>query len=363
MTTSSACDINGTQHVQSTVGPLVRILGTSIDPITAEVPADDAIQISFDRYLLPSTVLRQGYAIADNTNQVLPPEGFQTIYDPVARTVTITGPGGPGTAWLKEGLEYKLVLFVPPNEGSDIGGFRAIDRAPLDKNQNLTFVFKASKALGGGPRLVDPPVSFCADVLPIFAKKCSDSTCHGTPLTATGAQAAASLVLSTSSGVRVTAIGRVAQGANTGARSFDPEPPGAIFGIDMALIEKGNPGASWLMYKIEMAPHPVVDAGPTLNTVCTPPAGSDAVTTRGEAYVPRAPIVSVAPDAERERLADYVLGRYMPYPTGNTSYETQPLTFEERERVRRWIAQGAPTPECGGCGDVALPADAGADGG
>jgi hypothetical protein len=157
-------------------------------------------------------------------------------------------------------------------------------------------------------------------------------------------------LLSTSSGVRVTAIDRVAQGSNTGGRSFYPEPAGPIFGIDMALIKPGNPGESWLMYKIEMAPHPVTDAGEAPKALCTPPLGSDAVTTRGESYTSRAPIVPAASDAERERLGDYVLGRWMPYPSAASDYSTQPLTFEERERVRRWIAQGAPTPDCGGCG-------------
>jgi hypothetical protein len=338
------------------------VIGTNIDPTTGEIPSDDAIQISFDRYLLPTTAIRQSYAIADNTNKVLPAEGFQTVYDPVARTITIAGPQGPGVPWLTEGLEYKLVLFVPPNNETDVAGFRAIDRAPLDQNQKLTFVFKAGKAKGGPVRPVDPPVNFCADVLPMLTVKCGDATCHGSPPTPTGGtQPAASLLLSTSSGVRVTALRRVAQGSNTGGRSFDPEPAGPVFGIDMALINPGNPGESWLMYKIEMAPPPVIDAGAAPRALCTPSVGSDAVTTPGAPYTSRAPIVPAASDAERERLADYILGRWMPYPSAALDYSTQPLTFEERERVRRWIAQGAPTPECGGCGvDTSPTTDAGA---
>lgn len=326
------------------------------------------IQISFDRYLLPSTAIRQSYAIADNKNNVLPAEGFQTIYDPVARTVTIAGPKGPGVAWLTEGLEYKLVLFVPPNNTTDNAGFRAIDRAPLDKNQNLTFVFKAGKAKGGPVRPVDPPVNFCADVLPTFVAKCSGPQCHGAPPDQL-LETAASLNLTSSAGIRVTAINRVAQGANTGGRSFDPQPDGPVFGVDMAIISAdkpgatGNPGASWLMYKIELAPHPVIDAGPNPSYYCTPPAGSDAVTTPGDPYVSRAPIARAASDSERERLSDYILGRSMPYPVGGLGYVFQPLTFDEREQVRRWIAQGAPTPECGGCGTPNSTSDAGTDGG
>jgi len=87
--------------------------------------------------LLPSTTIRQSFAIADNKNNVLPADGFQTIYDPVARTITIAGPKGPGVAWLTEGLEYKLVLFVPPNNSTDIGGFRAEFIALVRKAQSL----------------------------------------------------------------------------------------------------------------------------------------------------------------------------------------------------------------------------------
>jgi hypothetical protein len=257
---------------------------------------------------------------------------------------------------LTEGLEYKLVLFVPPNDDTDQAGFRAIDRSPLDTNQKLTFVFKAGKAKGGPVRSVDPPVNFCADVLPIFAAKCGGSLCHGTPPTPTGGnQPAASLILTTSRGISVTAVDRVAQGANTGGASFEPQPSNRVFGVDMAVVRRNNPGESWLMYKIEMAPLPVIDAGATPKTVCTPPDSSEAVTTPGEPYTSRAPIVTSASDAERERLSDFVLGRWMPYPYGELSYADQPLTFEERERVRRWIAQGAPTPECGGCDAIVPP--------
>lgn len=341
------------------MGPRVRVIATSFDRTGGTVAVDDAIQISFDRYLLPSTALRQGFALGDNTNKVLPPDGVQTIYDPVARTITITGPRGLGTPWLTEGLEYKLLLFVPPNDETDQAGFRAIDRAPLDRT--YTYVFTAGPAKKYPVNTpVDPAVNFCADVLPIFTKKCGDATCHGAPPSPTGGtQPASSLILNTSSGVRVTAVGRVAQGANTGGSSFDPVPAGRVFGVDMALVEKGNPGASWLMYKIEMAPHPVIDAGPSATYLCTPPSTSDAVTTPGGPYVARANVAK-ASDEERERLADYILGRYMPYPSGSVLPETQPLTFEEREAVRRWIAQGAETPECGGCGAVTPPPDAGA---
>jgi len=305
------------------------------------------LQFSFDRYLLPSSATRQGFAIADNTNHVLPPEGFQTIYDPVARTISIAGPPGGPDAWLTPGLDYKLVFFVPPNNDSDMTGFRAIDRAPLDAAQNLTFVFKAGAARGVAG---DPKMDFCADVLPIFVRKCDGPLCHGS-----GDRTAASLVLTSRNGVDITAIRRVAQGSNTGGAAFTPKPS-REFGVDMAIIEPGNPGASWLMYKIEMAPHPVIDASTPLveRVLCTPPPGALTIPPAAAAYAPLAPIIPQATDSERARLEDYILGRYMPYPAASVDLVTQPLTFQERERVRLWIAAGAETRECGGCGTIII---------
>jgi hypothetical protein len=51
-------------------------------------------------------------------------------------------------------------------------------------------------------------------------------------------------------------------------------------------------------------------------------------------------------------LSDFVLGREMPYPNmgpdGPTD-GTPGLNFGELERLRLWIAQGAPIQDCGAC--------------
>src|SRR6201999_2048768 len=96
---------------------------------------------------------------------------------------------------------------------------------------------------------------------PIFTAKCSAATCHGSSTDGSN-KAAASLILDSANAVRVTAINRVAQAANTGGRSFSPDTPGNLFGVDMALIQPNDPGSSWLMYKLELAAPPVIDAGP-----------------------------------------------------------------------------------------------------
>jgi hypothetical protein len=297
------------------------------------LPADGVIQISFDRYLLPSTIVRQSYVLVDAAHEPIPNLALRTIYDPVARTVAITGPDGPGRPWLTPGATFHLILLAA-NVGAptDIGGFRAIDRAPLASAREFTFRAEAAT----GQLAYEPAVDFCADVFPIFARKCA-SGCHEPSPTAF-----ASLVLTTSDGVRITARGRVAQGSNTGGLAGSASEQGPVFGINMPIIKPGDPGSSWLLYKIELAPHPVVDAGPPPELLCN---STDRPVAAPE-FSPIAPYRPQAPDDERAILNDYVLGRQMPYPSSGLDSASQPLTFQERERIRIWIAGGAEVRDC-----------------
>jgi len=342
---SAACDA-GKQHDQRTIGPLVRVLGTNVDG-AGSIPADGVLQISFDRYLLPSTITRQSYLIVDSSNKPITGTPFATSYDPVARTVTITGPEGPGRPWLTPDQSYKLFLPVAPDPNTDVGGFRAIDRAPLFEGSNREIVFRASAP--AQKTSFEPNVDFCADVFPIFAIKCGGSLCHGAYDTA-----AASLILGSHNGIRLTAISRVAQGSNTTARSYNTLETQPVFGQGMAIIKPGDPGSSWLMYKIELARLPTVDAAapnqPPQATLCTPPETAPSIPAPAGVFAPLAPAQIEADEIERGVLSDFVLGREMPYPVfGAVEYATEPLTFQERERIRIWIARGAETRDCGGC--------------
>ncbi len=315
------------------------------------MPADGAVQIAFDRYLLPATVNRQSVVIVDGANQQLGPDLAPIVlYDPIARTVTLAPPKQP---WLTEGQPYKVILGIPEGD-ADTGGVRAIDRATLDPAQRRDFAFfvgaKANKP-------IEPTVSFCRDVLPIFYAKCATiPTCH-----VTGERAAASLGLDTSVGVGATALNRVAQGANRGPRAGLVTASERLFGVDMPLVDPGSPGNSWLLYKIELARLPVTQQ--TSPFVCT--NGLLETPTRF-AFAPLAANAQRSSDEiDRSILSDYILGREMPFPTANPSgYADFALTFEEREKVRLWIQQlprGASVPECGGCGEgTQLPTDAGA---
>lgn len=330
----------------------MHVLGTNIDPDGGVLSSDGVLQVAFDRYLLPATITRQSYLIVDNLNQPIADVPFKTLYDPIARTVTITGPEGPGKPWLKEDQLYKLVLPIPTDPNSDLGGFRAIDRATLARQQARQLTFRAGPPAHQGD--FEPSVDFCADVLPLFVTKCAGGSCHGA-----SSDAATSLILETSAGVRETAVNRVAQGSNTAANAGAPLSTPSLFGVNMPIVTPGDPGSSWLLYKVELPRIPTVDAGPKPNVKCAAPAAQPA-----GAFTPLAPARVEAPDAERTILDEYILGREMPYPspaaayvpppatTANphpTAYYVTPLDFQERERIRRWIAQGADTRECGVC--------------
>ncbi|MEA2747496.1 MAG: hypothetical protein QOI41_1639, partial [Myxococcales bacterium] len=309
------------------------------------MPADGVIQIAFDRYLLPASVNRQSIAIVDGAHQPLSQDlAPVVVYDPIARTVTLYPPKQP---WLTEGQPYTLLLGVPEGD-ADIGGVRAIDRATLAPEQTREFGFIV------GPKAntpVEPTVSFCRDVLPIFASKCSLPTCHGT-----GGLAAASLVLDTSAGVGATALNRIAQGSNTGPLSTRPPAGQTHFGIDMPIIDPGNPGNSWLIYKVDLARPPgLVDQ--TDKLACSAGLLEPRVPFVFAPLVPQAQ--RTADDIERSILSDYILGREMPFPALSvTGYADSPLTFDEREIVRIWIkglVPGGALPECGGCGTFTPP--------
>jgi hypothetical protein len=343
----ASCDA-GKRDEQKTLGPAVLIIGVNVGD-GRPLPADGAIQIAFDRYLLPATVNGKSIVIVDGANQQLAPELAPIIlYDPITRTVTLAPPQQP---WLTEGQPYKLILGIPAGD-ADTGGVRAIDRATLFADQKREFAFFVGLKQNAP---MEPSVSFCRDVLPIFTAKCSRPTCHG------GAEtAAASLLLDTSAGVGATALNRVAQGSNRGPRAGQVTTADRKFGIDMPIVDPGNPGNSWLMYKIDLARLPVAPPTPS-RYACTNGLLEPEV---DFVFAPLAPNAQHSADEiERSILADYILGREMPFPvSGSNAYEDLPLTFDERERVRLWIQtlpKGSSVPECGGCG-IVPDTDAGA---
>jgi hypothetical protein len=342
---ASACD-QGRQHDQTTgEGPPVNLTGATVGANT-KLPANGAVQLQFDRLLLPITITRQTILLVDAANNALAPV---IAYDPVARVVTLSRQEGQD--WLKADQQYYVIVRTPT--GPDDNGVRAIDGAPLAPVDKIGFLTAAE-----GPQpFGEPAPSFCNDVLPIFQRSCTAPICHGAPTQTTdktrfgdqGLSApAAGLILETSDGIAHTAIGRVANGANTGARSASSEP-GRVFGVDAPVIEPNNPGNSWMMYKLLLArpgaKNPTAQRAKCDATAGTPPMPD---------LVLAPPLTADTPnDGDRAILGDFVLGREMPYPDMGPDgpHDTKPgLNYGELERIRLWIAKGAQIlQDCGAC--------------
>ncbi len=115
---------------------------------------------------------------------------------------------------------------------------------------------------GGGDACVDysnvtPGGSFKDDVLPIFQTSCNFSTCHGT----NAASPRAGLALGPESGVSpgasdVTLIHQAIVGKDSTESS-------------LKLVEAGDPGASWLLAKLEYD-----DVTACSTTMCTSGCGT-----------------------------------------------------------------------------------------
>jgi hypothetical protein len=285
------------------VGPAIHVISSDVSG-SKPLPADQAIHLAFDRLLLPESISRQSFLLA---NALAP-----TIsYDPVTRVVTIK----PMVGDLVAGQTYTLAIGTPQS-ATDLNGLRAIDGATIDPKSSV-IAFQVTAALGtvSMPATVD----FCASVTPIFLN-CTRATCH------TGNLPPAGLDLSANDRIEATGVGRVAEGSNQGP-SAGPQSPGLRFGQDMPVIDRstvssGNPGNSWLLYKVLMANPMPSPATPPPSPVAWQPLS----------------------DGERAILADYVTGREMPLVTPAQVGTSIGLTTAQMETLSLWISQGAPIP-------------------
>jgi hypothetical protein len=290
----SACDL-GKPGTESAVGPALHAVavypadgqGEDCGPRPANdcgVPVDAPIEIRFDRYLLPKTASRQSITIfsgAEGNTIFLAPS-----YDVLERVVTYRGPYGQ----LAAGVVYQVELPLP-DEDKDGFGFRAFDGAGLKKGRvPLTWSFRTSRAVAPASR--PDPAPSCDEALKVFQGG-GCARCH-----TDHANAPFGLSLASAIGVRDTALGQPSHETSTWARPGDTLVDPARFGTGMPLIEPGDPGTSYLIYKLLENP---ANFGPdggcfTSHSVALPP---------GQCQVASRP--------ERARLADwFVDGDPMP---------------------------------------------------
>ncbi len=330
-----ACDF-GSATRENDQGPPVFVKATA-PASAAQVPADGTITIAFDRLLDPQ-------AIGADTIVVLDAGGARIdatrAYDPVRRVVRLYAPAGEGRAWLPAGQNVRVQL----------GAIESIDRAPLAATTTRELTFAVVAPTGTE---TPPEISFCRDVLPVFVAKCAGGACHGAIASSSSSsssgesspvQTPVGLILDTPLGIANTAVARVAQGSNTGLHAGVARGRGAAFGIDMPIIDPRRPGSSWILYKSLLSPVPAAQPAPIARPArCDGSAPSPATVSPG--------IGLPLEDAERARLAGFVPGQPMPYPTfdkaGQPTFD--PIAQDDLDRIRLWIEQGAVVRACTSC--------------
>ena len=319
--------------------------------VNAPLPNDGVIKVAFDRYINPLTMNRQGIGLRDLFGNA--PDSPIIQYDPVTRTATLSNPG-PDPNWLVEGATYELSFPIATDEAGSFG-LRAIDGATMDPaTKNIAFTVIAPSGVSTKP----PTIDFCKDIYPIFAATrtdatsyvqgvCSNVNCHA------GTYAATGLRLDLPAAIRSTALGIEATEATTAALSV-PITAQNSFPVGMPIIDPGDPGHSFLIYKLLL---PDVNGAPDGTG-----AGFQYKLTCGSPTAPfdYGPNPHLASSDEATRLAQYVHGRRMPWgdpapPTFTTNGGT-PLNLDELERISSWILQGAPVVDgCPGTCDPTYP--------
>ena len=332
------CDV-GPRDDQKVVAGELHVVGVSVSEDRPHY-SDEAIEVSFDRLLLPSTVVRQSFVIRDAFD--VPVDSPIVTYDPVLRVVRIDNPrldqGDPAVRpWMLDNQPYTLTLGVP-KPGEDTGGFRALDRATLETNSKRQWGFIA-RVRPVPPR---PPTAsnerFCGQVMPVFRAKCA--TCHG------ASRADMGLDLSSPISIQKTAIGRLARTTARGSSSTLPTSIAPGFGRDMAIIDPRSPGTSVLLYKVLMA-------APAGEGATTPACG-------GTNFVPPLPVVPYfggLDSNERDTLGAFITGMPMPFSLqgegegegGGGGASSAGLSLTEQRVIAAWIADGAVTPPCAAC--------------
>ena len=332
--------------LEPTQGPPLRVVSTHpadgsgfecpISDLGCGVPINTSFRIRFDRYLLPSTAVRQSFALytGEESNVVPPGNRLPALtprYDLVERVVTYELP--PGVR-LQPNTHYTAELVVP-EPGSEFG-FRAFDGAPLDEETTLTVSFLTSNQEETRDAEAPPTCSDLvygrrsanfADQRPPTFVSCNSASCHDVDAPRMD------LDLSSERGIFLTAVGRVAhQTETTPSTGVDLQNP-VRFGASMPRVDPGRPDNSYLMYKLLAARENYRDA--------TDP---DPCATQYENLAVDPVTCVPASSEETDRLRAWFL-RGLPMPrTPTADAEPAWLTREQLRGIQAWIHAGAGCP-------------------
>jgi hypothetical protein len=293
-----------------------------LDPACG-VDRNVAIQLRFDRYLLPATAVRQSIRVFTGTGQSAP--FTRPDYDVVERVLSYRPDGH-----LVPGQTYRVELVLAEDESSE--GLRAFDGALLGEGPvPLAFDFRTNE--------IDPPPASpvpreeatCDDVLAITARStgCSGNDCH-IRRDDSFSVPRMGLELVDAYGLLTTAIGKVAHQTEIGGKTGVPLQNPARFGVQMPIIDPGRPDNSYLLYKLIRKPEnfDTTDAA-EIEGLCQ---------TRYQfGILPGDPCVP-PPEDESTRLREWFV-RNEPMPLG-----PRRITRHELRRIQAWIVGGAKCP-------------------
>jgi len=334
----AGCDL-GQPETLPFEGPALRLLSTSPapgegtdctpdSPLDCGVPVDAAIELRFDRFLLPSTAVRQSLSVFTGANGVF----LVPTYDPAERIVLYRLPRG-GT-WLPN-VRYTVELFRP-SEHPEAWGFRAFDGAELSDEgpAPLRFTFRTRRDPTATAAPVGPPPTFAAVSEVLARGGCAASGCHRSPdpsrCPASGGEAEVGICagprmgldLSGARGVETTALGQVAHQTDNGPYAGEVRAASSV-GVGMPLIDRASPGSSYLYYKL------------LVNDRYAP--GAPRCATRYSAPVPDGCEATLAAELARLRAA-FVRGSPMPLGADGPAPR---LPDPDLQLIGDWIASGA----------------------
>lgn len=319
------CD-RGPRAIDEPQGPPLHLVssepangaGLDCDPFADDcgVPTDTAITLRFDRFLLPSSAVRQSMSVYTGvaSNPALPVTNqraeLSPRYDLIERAVRYVFPAG---FRLHPKTLYTIELPIYTDETTY--GFRAFDGAPLEGNTPVRLAFFTG--LGTAPTPEPPPEPpACDDVLALLD---GCRACHG----ALDGDAAPQMGLSLDGwdAILATAIGRVAHQTEIGETTGVTNEAPVRFGVNMPIIDPERPENSYVMYKLLLRPEAYEPGDPG---DCAPP----------ESCLP--------PDAEElERLqAWFIRGEPMPATSAGESF----IDHAALTTLADFIRAGAPCP-------------------
>ena len=311
------CDL-GHPETRSPQGPPLRLLSTYPEDgeglectpdsgADCGVPINANVQLRFDRYLLPSTVVRQSVEVATGSASAF----LQPQYDAIERVAVFAIANG-GT-W-QPGTRYTVELLVAESS-PDGWGFRAFDGAQLDEDSPvpIRFTFRTRRAVQPA---VDPgPTPDWGAIAEVIDRGgCAQATCHAPPAPSMG------LDLSSTEALEATAINEAAHQTESEPNAVEVLENPARFGVQMPILDRGMPGNSYLFYKLLIDPRAYAETCESRYS---------------------APLTGcIAPPKEEVERARGWFIHGEPMPSSEDA-----LSVDDLLVLQRWIAGGAPLEE------------------